>query len=84
MMTALHDGAAPAPDAPDTGDEVLPDLTALPLAALVRPDNAVLEQAIRLARARRAGAGIVYAGFNNGGLRAIGSLDGLDDDENPR
>lgn len=64
-------------------EEAMPDLSGLALDELVKPGNAVLERAIRLARARRAGAGIVYAGFNNGKLRAIGCLTGLDDDEDP-
>lgn len=65
-------------------EEAMPDLSGLALDELVKPGNAVLERAIRLARARRAGAGIVYAGFNSATLHAHHAMDGLDDHEDSR
>lgn len=73
-MTARFGEAGPQPDA---DEQEMPDLTGLGLEELVRPGNAVLERAIRLARARRAGAGIVYAGWNSA-LYPAGEADGLD------
>jgi hypothetical protein len=42
----------------------VPDLADLPLTALAETADPVLAEAIRIAGARRAGAGIVYAGFH--------------------
>ena len=54
----------------------LPDLADLPLIELVDSGNPVLARAIRLARARRAAAGIVYAGFHSGLPRVVSASDG--------
>jgi FXSXX-COOH protein len=58
----------------------LPDLTDLPLDALADLGDTVLARAIRIARSRRAAAGIVYAGFNNNVIIPDGAFGDPDGD----
>ena len=57
--------AAEVDDEVEAESSGIPDLTELPLEVLVDREDGALSRAIRLARSRRAGAGIVYAGFSN-------------------
>lgn len=70
--------AEPAP--PQGWPDGLPDLTGLPLDALADLGDTVLARAIGIARARRAAAGIVYAGFNNNVIMPDGAFGDADDD----
>lgn len=65
-------------------DRELPDISELPLRALVDSADDVLARAIRTARARRAGAGIVYAGFTNAALPAVGTIEEHPDEHSGR
>jgi hypothetical protein len=58
----------------------VPDLADLPLSALTDSADPALAEAIRLAGSRRAGAGIVYAGFHGPRRRVPEVRDGSRDE----